>query len=242
MTTSARPLIDDSRRAALAVDGYTILEGVFTPDEMARTIALVEALEARNSDTTSGITHAGIATFTSHLAEQDPEIAAFAKHPRIVEIATAILGPDVDLYWNQSVFKKPEGNRIFPWHQDDAYTPVEPAGYLTLWLALTDATPENGCISVLPGSHKGGLRPHERTEYGLAGHPADHPDQGVLAPVKAGSVVVFSSLTLHKSGPNVSKEERKALVLQYAAKGLRLGATGETIPDLIPVARSGEPV
>ena len=240
--TSTHPLIDATRRQQLTENGYTILEGVFTPEEMARTITLVEALEARNADTTSGITHAGVQTFTSHLAERDAEIAAFCRHPRIVEIATAILGPDVDLYWNQSVFKKPEGNKIFPWHQDDAYTPVIPAGYLTLWLALTDATRENGCISVLPGSHKGGLRPHERTEYGLAGHAADAPDQGVLAPVMAGSVVLFSSLTLHKSGPNTSKEERKALVLQYAAEGLRLEATGAMIPNLLPVARGGKPV
>ena len=115
-----------------------------------------------------------------------PNLAAFVTRPEFVAIATQLLGPDVDLYWNQSVFKQPEGKREFPWHQDDGYTPVTPSPYLTLWLALNDATVENGCISVLPGSHKRGLVPHRPSDIGLVCHDADDPDQGVPVPVKAG--------------------------------------------------------
>ncbi len=159
--------------------------------------------------------------------------------PEFVAIATQLLGPDVDLYWNQSVFKQPEGKREFPWHQDDGYTPVTPSPYLTLWLALNDATLENGCISVLPGSHNRGLVPHINSPLGLVCHGADDPDQGVLVPVQAGSMAVFQSLTMHKSGPNLSTGTRKAYVIQYSQSGLRHAETGELIPNQIPLARAG---
>jgi ectoine hydroxylase-related dioxygenase (phytanoyl-CoA dioxygenase family) len=117
---------------------------------------------------------------------------------------------------------------------------VEPSPYLTLWLALNDATPENGCISVLPGSHKRGLVPHESSPIGLECYSNDDPDQGVRVPVKAGSMAVFSSLTFHKSGPNTSQGPRKAYVIQYSKSPLRLAATGEVIPNKIPIARGGQ--
>ena len=111
----------------------------------------------REKGGTEGISRAGEIAFTAFLAEQDENIRAFVKRPEFVAIAVQMLGPDIDLYWNQSVFKGPEGTKEFPWHQDDGYTPVEPSPYLTLWLAVNDATEENGCISVLPGSHKQGI-------------------------------------------------------------------------------------
>src|SRR5204863_9843913 len=134
-----------------------------------------------------GISRAEEITFTAYLAENDADIRTFVTRPEWVKITTELLGPNVDLYWNQAVFKMPEGQKEFPWHQDDGYTPVDPSPYLTLWLAINDATVENGCISALPGSHKCGLLPHEQTPLGLACHAADDPNQAVRVPVSAGS-------------------------------------------------------
>jgi ectoine hydroxylase-related dioxygenase (phytanoyl-CoA dioxygenase family) len=156
------PQITDEQRQQFEVDGYFILENVFSPAEMDELAAHIEGFQKRHEEAlraaggTSDISRAGEITFTDHLAEQDENIKTFCKRPEFVAITTQMLGPDIDLYWNQSVFKQPEGTKDFPWHQDDGYTPVEPSPYLTLWLALNDATPENGCISVLPGSHKRG--------------------------------------------------------------------------------------
>ena len=136
----------------------------------------------------------------------------------------------------------PEGEKQFPWHQDDGYTPVTPSPYLTLWIALNDATIENGCIWVRPGSHKGGLAPHEPTSLGLACHALDDPDQGIPVPIPAGSVIAFWSLTMHKSTANVSKNTRKAYIVQYSASGLKYARSGDFVPDLLPVARGGAPV
>ena len=240
------PTITDDQKRRYRDDGYFLLEHVFTPEEMDRVTALIEGYQRRHEEAlaagggTEGISRAGEITFTDHLAEHDAEIAAFVTRPEFVAIATQFLGPDVDLYWNQSVFKQPEGKREFPWHQDDGYTPVTPSPYLTLWLALNDATPENGCISVRPGSHQGGLAPHRPSPIGLVCHEADDPDQGVLVSVQAGSMAVFASLTMHKSGANTSTGPRKAYVIQYSVVGLRNARTGELIPNEIPLARGGK--
>lgn len=240
------PTLSDEQRAQMTEQGYFVLENVFTKAEMDALAEKIETHQRRHEEAvrarggTEGISRADEITFTSHLAEGDPDMRAFVTRPEFVALATALLGPDVDLYWNQSVFKQPEGKRIFPWHQDDGYTPVEPTPYLTLWLALNDATPENGCISVLPGAWKRGLLPHHRTDIGLVCHDAHDPDQGVLVPVSAGSLAVFWSLTPHKSGANVSSGPRKAYVIQYAHAGLKNARTGELIENKIPLTRGGK--
>jgi phytanoyl-CoA hydroxylase len=242
------PIITESQKAALKEEGYFVLENVFTLEEMTTLTERIEAFQKRHLEAlekqggTQGISRANEITFTIHLAQKDDFIHDFVTRPEFVAITTEILGPDIDLYWNQAVFKAPEGQKEFPWHQDDGYTPVIPSPYLTLWLALNDATVENGCISVIPGSYKRGLVAHKESATGLICHDADDPDQGVLVPVKAGSMAVFWSLTMHKSGANVSAGHRKAFVIQYSPAGLKNALTGELIPDLIPVARNGATV
>ena len=239
------PIITPEQRREYEDQGFFILENLFTQEEMA---ALTDALEkyhakheARLQEVgTEGISRAGEIAFTCHIAEEDETVRAFCQRPEFVAITTQMLGPDVDLYWNQTVFKGPEGEKQFPWHQDDGYTPVTPSPYLTLWLALNDATVENGCVWVLPASHKQGLVPHEQSPIGLICHSLDDPDQGIPVPVKAGSVIAFQSLTMHKSGVNRSTGMRKAYIIQYSHAGLRNAKTGEILTGKIPVARKGE--
>lgn len=242
------PTITPEQRAQLDENGFFLLENVFTQAEMDALAERIETYQRRHEEAiaarggTEGISRASEITFTSHLAENDEEIKAFCQRPEFVAITTTLLSPDIDLYWNQSVFKMPEGEKQFPWHQDDGYIQVTPSPYLTLWLALNDATPENGCISVIPGSHKRGLVPHESTPIGQVCHSLDDPDQGVQVPVKAGSMAVFYSLTMHKSGVNRSKGPRKAYVIQYSVAGLKSLHTGEVLTGKVPVARNGMPV
>lgn len=225
--------------------GYFVLPHVFTKAEMDALAIEIEQFQRRHEEAVAakggseGISRAGEITFTAFLAENNEAIRMFCKRPEFVSITTQIIGPNVDLYWNQSVFKGPDGSRQFPWHQDDGYTPVTPSPYLTLWLALNDATEENGAISVLPGSNKRGLVPHRQSPIGLICHELDDADQGVVVPVSTGSMAVFQSLTMHKSGVNRSRGTRKAYVIQYSAAGLQNALTGEIMKDRIPIARDG---
>jgi ectoine hydroxylase-related dioxygenase (phytanoyl-CoA dioxygenase family) len=223
-------------------DGFVVFDRLFTADELAVVDAeLTGFFNARNEalkrEGDSGISRAGEIIFDSHLAERSEVLRDFVTGPKMASLGSEILGPDVDLYWNQIVYKSPETAKQFPWHQDDAYTAVDPSPYLTLWIAISDATPENGCISVLPGTHKKGLIPHEQTPEGWAGHRLDDPDQGRLVPVAAGSVIAFWSLTLHKSGPNQSGGVRKAYVVQFCKAGTVRADDRTPVEVQIPICR-----
>ena len=223
----------------MASRGYTIFESVFS-------IAEMQQLDASLAEFEAGLQREGLDTrevvFTQKIAERDENIRAFAQREEFVELSTAFLGPNTDLYYNQKVYKNPSGTKSFCWHQDDAYGPVEPSPYLTLWIAINDATLENGCISVLPGSHHQGLVPHRDGDFGLECHSLDDPDQGVIVPVPAGSVICFWSQLMHKSGPNKTDEVRKAIVLQFSPEGLRHKTSGMAIRPKVSIARNGSPV
>ncbi len=124
------------------------------------------------------------------------------------------------LYWDQAVYKKPGTEAPFPWHQDNGYTYVEPQHYLTCWVALTDATPENGCPWVLPGLHRRGTLAHRTSELGFV-CVEDPEGLQVAAPVGKGGIVVFSSLTPHATGANRGDGVRKAYIVQFAPDGAR---------------------
>lgn len=211
-----------------------VLSGMFSATEMEALDRNLMEYEARRAAEPSGEV-----LFSQKIAERDEAVRAFARRQEFVSLSTGLLGPDTDLYFNQMVYKHPHGEKEFSWHQDDAYGPVEPSPYLTVWLAITDATPDNGCISVMPGSHSQGLVPHWESAFGLACRSNADPDQGILVPVTRGSAVCFWSTLMHKSGANLTDETRKAFVLQFCAPGLRHKATGMRIKSRIEIARGG---
>lgn len=224
-------------RPELDRDGYVVIPNVFTAAEM-------EALDADLDAYEKTLAREGLdkreVVFTQKIAERDENIRRFAQRAEFVELSSSLLGPDTDLYFNQKVYKNPHGENQFCWHQDDAYGPVEPSPYLTVWIAINDATVENGCVSVLPGSHKQGLVEHRQGNFGLECHNLEDPDQGIFVPMSQGSIAVFWSQTMHKSGANRSEHVRKALVLQFAPLGLRHKSSGMTIRSRIAVARGGQ--
>ena len=147
------------------------------------------------------------------------------------------MGPDVRLYWDQAVYKQPHAAEPVLWHQDNGYTFVEPQAYLTCWIAITDATPENGCVSVMPGVHRDGtLRPRSTPiGYECWGDRV----RAVDVPVAAGSIVVFTSLTPHATRRNTTDEVRKAYIVQYARRAVAYargesGAVGVPTPQTDP--------
>jgi len=163
------------------------------------------------------IAKAGAITFTVHPVKGSKVLGQFASHKAICGLAYDLIGPDVRLYWDQAVYKRTQIKQEFPWHQDNGYAFVEPQKYLTCWVALTDATLENGCPWVMPGVHRQGTVKHWLTDLGW--QCLKDSGNAVPAPAKAGSIVVFSSLTPHRTGPNLTDEIRKAYILQYAPDG-----------------------
>ncbi len=209
-------------------DGFFVLDKLLSEEEVRRTIESIDALdeetEARLRAQPEGrvaIAEAGAITFTTHIVTRSPWLRSISLHPRILDIVGDIVGPDARLYWDQAVYKKPEKPRRFPWHQDNGYTFVEPQAYLTVWIALTDARLENGCPQVAPGLHRMGTLRHTYVEPLGFECLKDYLDP-LVAEVRAGGAVVFSSLTPHLTGPNTTEAIRKAYILQYAPTGAKM--------------------
>lgn len=216
--------IDDAQARAWNEAGYFLLEDAFDADRMAELVAAIDPIEEEvaaflrtRPDGKLFIAEEGNLTFSTHVVLRSPVARRFCADPVFQDLGADLIGPDVRLYWDQAVYKKGERPQEFPWHQDNGYTYVEPQQYLTCWVALTDATVENGCPWVMPGLHRRGTLEHWMTDLGwrcLEEAPGAVP---VEAP--AGSIVVFSSLTPHRTGPNVAGGVRKAYIVQFAPEG-----------------------
>lgn len=205
-------------------DGFFVLEDAFTAEEVRRLDDEIAPGEARVRDFLKALPDgrlsvAGVDTQTvaPHLVTQSAYLRDFCRHPLLVGLCRDLVGPRVRLYWEQAVYKQPHSAEPVLWHQDNGYTYVEPQAYLTCWIAVTDATPENGCVRVLPGVHRRGTLRHRDTPIGFECHGDD--ERSVTVPVRAGSVVVFSSLTPHHTGLNRTDEVRKSYIVQYAPDG-----------------------
>jgi phytanoyl-CoA hydroxylase len=220
--------LTEAQAAQFDTDGFVVLDDVVPPDVLAEVVDEIDGFEAatddqlrRQADGRALIAETGAITFSVHLVKRSARLRAVAASRRFTDLCADLVGPDVNLYWDQAVYKKPEKPRRFPWHQDNGYAFVEPQQYLTCWLALTDATEDNGCPWVAPGLHRQGTLAHRWVDpLGFECFP--EPPAAVAAPVRAGGMVVFSSLTPHLTGPNTTAEVRKAWIVQYAPAGARL--------------------
>lgn len=235
--------------------GFFVVENVFSDEDLAPVVDQLDRSEARAEEYLRsldegrlGIAEADAITFTPNLAHRKPVLRSFVEHPAMLGLCRDLVGPDVDLYWDQAVYKKPQKPRRFPWHQDNGYTFVEPQYYLTCWVALTDATVENGCPQVAPGLHRLGTLHHDYVEP-LGWQVFDDPPSVEVAPVGRGGIVVFTSLTPHLTGPNTTGNVRKAYIVQYSPAGAVVMAEGEDVeprpvagqPHTFPVLRDGRP-
>ncbi len=182
-----------------------------------------------------------------------PAFQAFLRDARVRDLLLSAIGPDVDCFLSQFIFKNP-GAWGQPWHQDSYYFPFEPARPVVgLWLAVTKATLENGCLHILPGSqlepiheHIPDQRPNANIGYvEIVDHDMSESEPCLLEP---GDLMLFDSHLMHRSTDNVSDGIRAAMVFHCAAAGThdpgRQLADGSYAPnpvnDWMPLIRSGE--
>jgi phytanoyl-CoA hydroxylase len=143
-------------------------------------------------------------------------------HPVIVATLQDIIGPNVKCMQSM-LFIKAAGKPGQAWHQDEYFIPTRDRSLTGAWIALDDATTENGCLWVLPGSHKRGIiypqRNHGDPRFDCTGESYGYiyrDEDAVAVEVKAGSIVFFNGYLLHRSLPNRAQSGfRRALVNHY---------------------------
>lgn len=144
-----------------------------------------------------------------------------ATQPDLLDMAEQLIGPDIIL-WGTTIFGKPaSGGKATPWHQDGDYYPIVPLETLTIWIALDDATTENGCMRFIPGSHRA------RKLY--SHHWEENPDLTINLVcdsenfeeetahdlvLEAGQVSFHDVYMIHGSGPNLTEKRRAAFVVR----------------------------
>jgi hypothetical protein len=119
--------------------GFVVIDDAIPPADLERVVGEIDGFEAelegflRTQDAERVfIAEADAITFTTHLVARSPALRALATSDVFVDLCADLVGPDVNMYWDQAVYKKPEKPRRFPWHQDNGYTFIEPTSrYLT---------------------------------------------------------------------------------------------------------------
>ena len=153
----------------------------------------------------------GDLVFRHRLFFKSEEIQQFISQRRLIDVLTPILGPDLWVRWDQAIYKGPGGGE-FPWHQDNAYNRLKDE-HLQVWVALTKMDRDRGGLWLQEGSHRYGVVPHE-----VVGTHLSYPDKlgkAVAIEAEPGDLVLFSSLMLHSTGPNVTQDSRLAYVIEY---------------------------
>lgn len=216
-----------------ARQGYATFPGALDTSDLAMLRGACDALLSEPVDDGGGDRHKiGLGQarrFLAHRHEEFPEVERFLLGHKIDDILRACLGTSGYLFNEQFVVKGSGTGASFAWHQDGAYVGFDHTPYLTVWIALDDTTEDNGCVYLQPRdlTAKPGLDPHEWLEASneLNGYTGDDPGQPMTC--LAGTIVAFSSLTLHRSGPNTTDTPRRAYVCQYSVEQLRDPETGE---------------
>jgi hypothetical protein len=259
-------LLTDDHRAAFAADGFYRLDGFADPAVgqamLDDAIALVRAAdgglvaegalvlpEANLADRAGTPEQLTSKVFRLH---RRPAFASFIERHDVVDVLVDRLGPDVDCFLSQLIFKNP-GAWGQPWHQDSYYFPFEPARPVVgLWLAITEATLANGCLHVLPGSHAEPVHEHvpdrrPGANYGYV-EIVDHAmDAAVPVLMSPGDLLVFDSHLMHRSTDNESEGIRAAMVFHFAPAGTadrteQVKGGPSPVNDWVPVVRAGAPV
>ncbi len=219
--------------------GHVTMPGVFTGEEM---LALVSDIERWGEDFLAGlppekrywyidggVTAKQVLRKLDNPHYQRDSVRRLASDPRLVDLVESIIGPGVTVYFSQVFFKPPGGGGPKVVHQDNYYFgPGDPEGIVTAWVAMDDATVENGCLYFGEGTQNGPVYKHVApadAPYDLHVPPDEAARHAMTAaPVPRGGVSFHHGNVFHQSGPNHSTRWRRACALHYVTNSNRFVA------------------
>ena len=206
-------MLSSDQAARYHEDGYVIPDFRLGADALEEIKTLHAALLQR---------HPEFRDYCSALLDYEPAFRKFAESPEILDMVGQLIGPDIAL-WNMSFFAKPaHGGKRTPWHQDGEYWPIRPLATCTVWLAVDEATPENGCLKFIRGSHKDQrLKAHSRTDatdvtLNQELDPAAYDErEAVDLVLEAGQLSLHDVYLLHGSEANHSDKPRRGMTMRF---------------------------
>lgn len=200
--------LDANETAFYERDGYVLLPGLISADVAERIASEVSAIMD-----VIGLGQSKLRQTTQHLRGSD--LDHLIHHPDLKKLAGQLMGGESTVYMPFTAVKSANGGGKFHFHQDNQYTEFDGPG-INFWFALSEMSPENGCLQVVPRSHFAG------TFEAVATSDGDHhktvaqePETFVPLRMRPGDCVAFSRLTLHGSGPNTTDRNRIAYAIQF---------------------------
>lgn len=227
MVSTTTPIISAAQRQQYREDGYFILERVIPEqhlqilrDSCDHLIELMHREMDRQGTDHLHISHRGRRYHIAKQYDKPPGLASYVFSDLMAEVCRATIGDNAWLFYDQYVVKAAEQGIQFSWHQDSGYLGFFHRPYVTVWAAVDDMTEDNGTAWILPVSRLGIRTMVEHIRDPLTGDRIGYfgDDPGIPACVPAGSLVVFSSITFHRSGANTTSRMRRAYVTQYSAE------------------------
>lgn len=212
--------------------GWVVLPDPLSPGWVSRLSAVCDQLlnapvfgDAAHHDLDLGSRR----RFLRHSHTREPDVKEVLLEGPLGQAARRLIGETCFLFNEQFVVKGAEHGSSFAWHQDGVYVDIPHRTYLSLWVALDDANEENGCLYLLDRNLDKNemLTPHVwndemRERVGYHGSDSGRP---ILAPL--GTVVAFSSATMHRSGKNRTAAKRRAFLAQYSCEPILDPQTGK---------------
>jgi len=213
--------------------GLMFPQRVMTTDDATNYLAQLESYESNTGGPVNGKWR-----YKSHLVF--PWFDQLMRHPAILNLVRSLLGNDL-MVWTTHIYpKEPGDGRFISWHQDSAHWGLDSNQVLSVWVALTDATRENGCMRMLPGSHHNGQVEHQDTRdpnniltRGQTIVNGIEEDRSVWIELKAGEVSVHHVDMFHASTPNKSNQRRVGVAIRYITPSARQTRIDEDYATLV---------
>lgn len=201
-------------------DGYVCPLDCLTPAEATALRQRLEGFEA-----SSGLSLTADLHFKTHL--YFAALTALAQHHAILDAVEDLIGPDILVFASNTWIKAPRDGKFVSWHQDSAYFGLEPHDEVTAWVALSDSTPESGCMRVIPGSHAEAAHSHVETFHKdnllARGQRIDgiDEDRAVDLSLRAGQYSLHHERAVHGSLANETDNVRFGYALFYIPASTR---------------------
>ncbi|MGA1196414.1 MAG: phytanoyl-CoA dioxygenase family protein [Candidatus Latescibacterota bacterium] len=165
------------------------------------------------------------------MCERNMHFRKLVYHDPILDIAESLIGPNLQLFHDQALFKPAHNGDAVFWHQDNAYWQCLPANLVSCWLTLDDVDVSNGAMHVLPGSH---LQAQDHEKSKQTGALLDHGDKidaskAEVINLPAGGVMFHHCQTFHYTPPNKTNRQRRAFAIHFMTPGTKSARTGDRL-------------